>query len=193
MARQPLKLLSKLRRYSGQDVGEYLKTEFRQNLKAIEDAFNNITSDAPAVVETGIPYSMYIKKSTIIAITSGVEVAISGYDVTTLREFGPANWTFDATTGIGTCNVTGTYLFFARFAIAANSGAELYVRIYLDGVVWASAYGQSTAVRGNIASFGTRVTAGSTVQMKIETLGTQNSERVDVAPVFFNIVQSGTT
>ena len=50
--KNPLRLLSKLRRFPKDgNPGEYLATEYRQNLKAIEDAFNNILNALNGVEE----------------------------------------------------------------------------------------------------------------------------------------------
>ena len=44
-----IKLLAKLRQYGGGDVAEYLKTEHRQNLLALENALNKVQAVAGSV------------------------------------------------------------------------------------------------------------------------------------------------
>lgn len=49
----PLNLLAKLRRFEqGSDIGEYLHTEYRQNLKAIEDAFRKLSPATQTTIGT---------------------------------------------------------------------------------------------------------------------------------------------
>ena len=120
-----------------------------------------------------------------------METALTLFDAP-LQETGVIG-AFNPTTGIWTCPFNGTFLIMGRAGIAANSGAEIFCRIYINGTAYASSFGQSTAVRGNIVSLAWRCSTGDQVQLRVQSNGTQVLERTAVAPIFINIMQSGNT
>jgi len=194
----PLDELAELRKFAPDgDSQKYLSTELRQNWKAIEAAFRKtgtslagLTSQQQATA-SAIPYSFYTLKTTNMQTLTTTEVTITNWDAPT-ENIG-ANGTFDQATGLWTCNVTGTYLFFGRCGVVGNSGEEITVRFYLDNVAQAAAMNFSLAYRGPIVSFGRRVNAGQVVKLTAVCLGITPMDYSAINPIFFNVVQSGTT
>ena len=192
----PLKLLSKLRRFdSTVDVQKYMETEYRQNLKAIEDAFNSLGGSVSGLTSTvntvNKPYSLYVTKSGSMPTVSPSEQVVSGFDVP-LEEIGDLG-TFNRSTGVWTANREATVIFRGRAAIASNPAAEVFLRAYFNGVSMSTGWGQSTAPRGPTVSFGRRVAKGDQIWFSIFSIGTQAMAYDPASPIFFNIVQSGTT
>lgn len=67
MGAKGLNRLANLRKYQGQnDISEWMQTEFRQNIKAIEDAFSNLT------LLSG--WSSYLSASQSITSTSETDI-----------------------------------------------------------------------------------------------------------------------
>lgn len=193
----PLKLLSKLRRYDGSaPVEKYLQTEMRQNLKAIEDAFRKLgvdLSDQESEINdlnsttSETPYSLYCLKTSNLPTINMTEITITQWDTPT-EEVGDAG-TFNPTTGEWVCNREATFIFFGRCGLAANSGEEATVRWYLDGVAQTAANNLSIARRGPTASFGRRISAGQVVSLSIETVGNTAMSYTSKDPIVFNVIQ----
>lgn len=198
MPSNPLRLLSKLRRFDSKtSVEKYLTTEMRQNFKAIEDALRSIGSDIESqgsgisTINSSIPYSLYCLKTGSMQSVTSTEATLINWDAPT-EEIGDAG-EFDSSTGLWTCNRTGTYLFFGRCGVAFSSSEEINVRLYVDSTCYATAINGSIAKRGPIASFGKRITAGQVVKMTVQVGSTVNTDYTSIDPIFFNVVQSGIT
>jgi hypothetical protein len=197
----PLNELAELRKYDpSADANDYLHTDLRQNWKAIEDAFRKLGVSTAALTTSqtsinssisSIPYSFYALKTTNMQTLTTTEVTITNWDSPT-ENIG-SNGSFDLSTGLWTCNKTGTYLFFGRCGVAPNSGEEITIRFYLDNVAQAAAMNFSNAYRGPIVSFGRRVNAGQVVKLTAVCLGITPMDYSAINPIFFNVVQSGTT
>lgn len=189
MADNPLKLLSKLRRFDqNKSVEEYLKTEMRQNFKAIEDAFKNAGSTSANIQRSSASYCLYVNKTASMPTVTGSFVTIANWDDPT-DDIGTGG-TFDKVTGEWTCTEEGIYAFTGRAGIAANSGDEIYLKFTLDGVTMSAGSGLSLPKRGPVIGFSRKILVDQVVTLRASSLGGGVAMQADSdGPIFFNVVK----
>lgn len=172
--------LSRLRRFkSGMDVDKYLSTEFRQNLKAIEDALDKVTKT----------YSLYVKKSSQLPTVDTTESTITLWDNPD-QNIGNEG-SFDIKTGLWTCNIEASYLFIGRASVASNGTNDVTLRFYVNDEVISAANGLTGERKGPTVTFSKRLSIGDVVKMTIVGSGSQAMSQDDSNPIFFSAVKIG--
>lgn len=122
MAEFPLKRLNRLRKYAkGLDIEQYLMSEHRQNLKAIEDSFENL--ERQIVPQTQL--RTFISDPILTTTTSTTQVVLATFDVdlTSDRKL----------VSIVSNRPEGTSLVSTESVGAISHNCDLYV--YRDGIV----------------------------------------------------------
>lgn len=181
MATNPLKQLARLRRFNGeQDIKSFLNTEFRQSLKAIEDAFNTIGKQ---------PYVLYCTKSLNFPTVNTTEATITLWDIPSQETTDAGS--FDKVTGLWTCKKDGTFTFIGRAGVAVNGTNDVTIKWYLNDVVQTTATGLTSAYRAPTAVFSKRLVRGDIVKLTIVGSASQAMDGSTTYPIFFNVVQSG--
>jgi hypothetical protein len=189
MAENPLKLLSRLRRFDpNKSVEEYLHTEMRQNLKAIEDAFKNMGSTSAGIRDSSASYCLYVKKTASMPTVTTTYTTIAGWDDPT-DNIGTGG-TFDKITGEWTCDTEDVYTFRGRAGIASNTGDEIYLKFLLDAEIVTAGWGFSLPKRGPEISFSRKILVGQVVRLQASSLGGGVAMQADSnGPIFFNVVK----